>query len=341
MSVSEGMSYRDAGVDIDKADRIVAQMRDIIAETWTDGVEEDFGGFAASFVPEWRTYRRPRLVSCTDGVGTKLKMAARARRLRGTGVDCVAMVINDLVTGGARPLFFLDYLAANALDPEEVLEIMRGLADGCRRSRCALIGGETAEMPGTYADEGYELVGFAVGIAEGDPALQPRGPRSGDLLLALPSSGLHSNGFSLVRRLVQRQNWDLEDTVGSIGRPLGEALLRPTRIYAAPIIDLFEEESAVAAAHITGGGVCANVERVLPDHLTAELDWDSWEVPPIFSLLREAGSIAEEEMRRTFNMGVGMVAVVPEECREDALATAGAHGLCSWIVGRVVDKHGE
>jgi len=335
--VSEGMSYRDAGVDIRKADRIVRDMRDIVSETWTEGVQEDFGGFAASFVPDWSAYRHPRLVSCTDGVGTKLKLAGTAGRLRGTGVDCVAMVVNDLITSGARPLFFLDYLAANTLESDDVLEIVRGLADGCRRARCALIGGETAEMPGTYADDGYELVGFAVGIAEGDPSLQPREPEAGDLLMALPSSGLHSNGFSLVRRLVLRQGWSLTEKIPPLERPLGEALLRPTRIYAAPVLDLFREGSALVAANITGGGLEDNVRRVLPAHLAPDVDWQSWQVPPVFSLLDEAGGIGHKEMRRTFNMGVGMVVVVPSECRDDALATAGAHGLCSWMVGTVVE----
>ncbi len=333
--MSEGTSYRDAGVDIDRADAIVAQMESLLRTTWTEGCTDDFGGFAASFVPPCNDYRRPVLVACTDSVGTKIKLAAKTGHFSGIGVDCVGMVVNDMVTSRARPLFFLDYIASARLEEEPILGITEGLARGCRQAGCALIGGETAEMPGVYQTGDYELVGFGVGITEGDPQSPLRAPRPGDFLVALSSDGLHSNGFSLVRKLIDDMGWDLGETLGKLDVPLGEEVLRPTRIYVSVVLEMFSQGLSLAAAHITGGGIPGNVPRVLPTATRAKIDWSSWEPPPIFSLLADAGGITDTEMRRTFNMGVGMVLVVGPDQVDGALTTAADAGHEAWVMGRV------
>lgn len=335
--MSEGTSYRDAGVDIDRADAIVAQMESVIRTTWTDGCTDDFGGFAASFIPPCKEYRRPVLVACTDSVGTKIKLAARIGHFGGIGIDCVGMVVNDMVTSRARPLFFLDYIASARLEEEPILEITGGLADGCRQAGCALIGGETAEMPGVYQPGDYELVGFGVGITEGDPESTPRPPRPGDALVALASDGLHSNGFSLVRKLIDDVGWDLNETPGGLDVPLGQEVLRPTRIYVSVVLEMFSRGISLAAAHITGGGIPGNVPRVLPPGTRPGIDWSSWEPPSIFPLLADAGGISEIEMRRTFNMGVGMVLVVPPDRVDSALAAAKDADHHAWVIGGVIE----
>ncbi len=331
--MAEGTTYRDAGVDIERADAIVASMQEAIRGTWIEGTTDDFGDFAASFFPPWRDYRRPRLVACTDSVGTKIKLAAATGRHREVGVDCVGMVVNDMVTEGAQPLFLLDYIAASELKPEPVLQIVQGLAQGCREAGCALVGGETAEMPGVYNLDDHELVGFALGIAEGDRELLPRDPKPGDLLLGLPSAGLHSNGFSLVRQVVRDKGWDLEQVIAPLEVPLAEELMRPTRIYVRPVLDLFERGGALAFAHITGGGIPGNVIRALPRGTRPRIDWSSWERPPVFDLIADAGRVAEEEMRKTFNLGVGMVAVVPPEDLDRALGVAREAGVEAHVMG--------
>ncbi len=336
IEMTDGTTYRDAGVDIERADAIVARMQEAVRGTWIEGTTGDFGDFAASFFPPWREYRRPRLVACTDSVGTKIKLAAATGRYREVGVDCVGMVVNDMVTEGAKPLFLLDYIAAAELRPGPVLQIVQGLAGGCREAGCALVGGETAEMPGVYRPDDHELVGFALGIAEGDRELLPRAPRPGDLLLGLPSAGLHSNGFSLVRLILQKTGWSLDRVISPLEVPLGEELMRPTRIYVRAVLDLFERGGALAFAHITGGGIPGNVPRALPRGTRPHIDWSSWERPPIFELLAAAGTVAEEEMRRTFNLGVGMVAVVPPESFDRALEVAREAGLQAHQMGEVL-----
>ncbi|MFO8060359.1 MAG: phosphoribosylformylglycinamidine cyclo-ligase [Bacillota bacterium] len=339
--MTEGTTYRDAGVDIEKADAIVARMREAIRGTWIEGTTEDFGDFAASFFPPFADYRRPRLVACTDSVGTKIKLAAATGRHREVGIDCVGMVVNDMVTEGARPLFLLDYIASGQLQPEPILEIVEGLADGCRQAGCALVGGETAEMPGVYGEGDHEIVGFALGIAEGDPELLPRAPRPKDQLIGLASDGLHSNGFSLVRRVIADRGWELDRIVSPLEVSLGEELMRPTRIYARAVLDLFERGGALAFAHITGGGIPGNVPRVLPAGTAASIDWSSWERPPVFDLIADAGNVPEEEMRRTFNLGVGMVAVVPPEGVDRALEVAREAGVRAIPIGEVTAKGDE
>ncbi len=332
-----GISYRDAGVDIDAADRMVGRMSEVLKETWTEGVGTDFGGFAAAFSPPWKEYRDPRLLACTDGVGTKLRLLAEAGMYREAGRDCAGMVINDLITAGARPLFFLDYIAAARLEEGAVLGIVEGLAAACKEAGCALIGGETAEMPGYYAPGDYEVVGFAVGMAEGAPGTR-RPPEAGDVLVGIPSTGPHSNGFSLVRRILEAQKWSLADSPEGLEGSLAEHLLRATPIYADVVLPSLEDGSAVAAAHITGGGIPGNLPRALPEHLEAEVDWDSWPRPPVFEWLAAAGPVTEEEMRRTFNLGVGMVLVVPPSSVEAVLERTRGRGRPGWVMGAVRAK---
>ncbi len=331
------LSYRDAGVDIDAADRILDSLRETIMSTWTSRTVTELGGFAAAYQPPWEAYRRPHLVACTDGVGTKLKLAGQLEAYRGVGVDCVAMVVNDLVTGGARPLFFLDYIAAAKLEPKPIQALVEGLVEGCREAECALIGGETAEMPGVYQLGDHEIVGFAVGILEGDPGAKPRRIQPDDVAIGLASSGPHSNGYSLIRRIVEECGWHLTEPLDGLDETLGEALLRPTRIYVRPVRALFKKGWALACAHITGGGLMANISRVVPEGLQLQVDWSSWQVPPIFDVLADAGNVSVEEMRRTFNLGVGMVVIVPPETTNDALSLLDDLGYSAWLLGRVKD----
>ncbi len=333
--MSEGISYKDAGVDIDAADEIVRSIAGIIAETWGDEAGEEIGGFAGRYRPPWDRYCQPELVACTDSVGTKMRLASLVKDYSSVGADCAAMVLNDLIIERARPLFFIDYIAADTLQHDEVVQIVEGLAQACSEAGCALIGGETAEMPGFYQPGDYELVGFGVGIAEGSPEESARPPAEGDVLVALGSSGVHSNGFSLVRHLIDLHNWNLDKTPADLDAPLAEVLMRPTRIYVKALEQLFAEADALTAAHITGGGIPGNVPRVLPDGLTADIDWGSWETPAIFDFIREAGGVAEAEMRRTFNMGVGMVVIVREENVDDALKISDERGIESWAMGTV------
>ncbi|MFO7942676.1 MAG: phosphoribosylformylglycinamidine cyclo-ligase [Bacillota bacterium] len=330
----EGMSYSDAGVDVDKADRMVAKMEDILSRTWTEEVRGEFGGFAAAFAPPWKDYRDPQLIACTDGVGTKLRLLAETERFREAGRDCAAMVLNDLLAVGARPLFFLDYIAADRLEESQVLGIVRGLSEACAEAGCALIGGETAEMPGYYRSGDYEVVGFAVGLVEGTPD-EEREVREDDILIGIPSSGPHSNGFSLIRRILDESAWSLDSNFDEIEGELGERLLTPTPIYAPLLLPLFEEGLVKAAAHITGGGIPGNLPRIMPKGLTASVDWSSWERPGIFNLLARAGKVAEEEMRRTFNLGVGMVLVVAPEDVDSVIEATRKSGHEGWVMGRV------
>jgi phosphoribosylformylglycinamidine cyclo-ligase len=310
-------AYRDAGVDIAAGEAVVDGIRGAVASTHREGVLGGIGGFGGLFA--LGRYRDPVLVSGTDGVGTKLLVAQRLGRHRTIGIDLVAMCVNDIAVTGAEPLFFLDYFATGKLAPEVTVEVVEGIADGCRQAGCALIGGETAEMPGMYSPGHYDLAGFAVGAVERAEILAPRATvRPGDRLLAWPSSGLHSNGYSLVRRLVDALDWSAEH---GLGRPLGEVLLTPTRIY---VRELLAARGAIkGAAHITGGGLIENLPRILPDGLGARLDGAAWQAPPIFGLLAERGGLSQRELHRTFNMGLGMVcAVAPERASEGALEGA-------------------
>ncbi|SIP91215.1 phosphoribosylformylglycinamidine cyclo-ligase [Rhizobium sp. RU35A] len=310
-----GLTYSDAGVDIDAGNLMVEKIKPAVRSTRRPGAEGEIGGFGGLFDLKAAGFTDPVLVAANDGVGTKLKIAIDANRHDTVGIDLVAMCVNDLVVQGAEPLFFLDYFATGKLDPEQGAAIVLGIADGCRQAGCALIGGETAEMPGMYRDGDYDLAGFAVGAAERGQLLPSGDLAEGDVILGLTSSGVHSNGFSLVRKIVSLSGlaWDAPAPFAD-GKTLGEALLTPTRIYVKPLLKAIRETAGIKAlAHITGGGFPDNIPRVLPDTLAAEIDLGSIPVPPVFSWLSATGGVAANEMLRTFNCGVGMIAVVAAE----------------------------
>ena len=303
------ISYRDAGVDIDAGNALVDRIKPAAAATRRAGVMEGLGGFGALFDPRAAGYDDPVLVAATDGVGTKLRIAIDTGALDGVGIDLVAMCVNDLVCQGAEPLFFLDYFATGKLSVDEGARVIAGIAEGCRLSGCALIGGETAEMPGMYAAGDFDLAGFAVGAMQRGTAL-PRDVAAGDVLLGLRSDGVHSNGFSLVRKVAETAGLSWTDPSPFGQGTLGEALLAPTRLYVRPVLAAIRHGGVHAAAHITGGGLTENLPRVLPDGLGAEIDLDAWTLPPVFAWLSQAGGIAEREMLKTFNSGIGMVLAV-------------------------------
>lgn len=303
-----GYTYKDAGVDITAGNEAVEKIKPIVARTWRPGVLGGLGGFGGLFNLDLKKYPDPVLVSGTDGVGTKLRIAFAMNRHNTVGQDAVAMCVNDILVQGAEPLFFLDYLAVGRLVPSRVALIVEGVAEGCRQAGCALLGGETAEMPGFYTEEEYDIAGFAVGAVNRDKIIDGSGIKEGDVLLGLYSSGLHSNGFSLVRKVFE--NIPLDKEYPELDRPLGDVLLTPTRIYVKPILRLLEKVTIRGMVHITGGGLTENIPRILPDNMGAVIDLKSWEVPPVFRLIQKMGSIAETEMFRTFNMGIGFVVIV-------------------------------
>lgn len=321
-------SYRDAGVDIDAGDALVAALKPLARATARPGVIGGLGGFAALFDPKAAGFVDPVLVATTDGVGTKLKLAIETGCHATVGIDLVAMCVNDLVVGGAEPLFFLDYFATGSLAVEQAREVIAGIAAGCREAGCALVGGETAEMPGMYRAGDYDLAGFAVGAAERG-ALLPDQPRPGDVVIGLPSAGVHSNGFSLVRRIVAASGLAWSDPAPfAPDRTLGDALLTPTRIYVQPVLGLHRAGLVRAAAHITGGGLPGNLVRVLPEGVTAVLDAAAWALPPVFAWLGRAGGVAPDELVRVFNCGIGMALVVRDAAAAiDWLAAAGHQAM--------------
>jgi phosphoribosylformylglycinamidine cyclo-ligase len=303
----DSLSYRDAGVDIDAGDALVERIKPFAKRTMRPEVLAGIGGFGA-LVELPKRYRNPVLVSGTDGVGTKLKLAFMLNRHDTVGIDLVAMSVNDVLVQGAEPLFFLDYFACGRLDVAVAADVIKGIARGCEAAGCALIGGETAEMPGMYPDGEYDLAGFCVGVVEKDGVVDGRAIVPGDVVLGLASSGAHSNGYSLVRRILERARPDL--TADLHGRPLADALIEPTRIYVKPVLKLLGEVKVKGLAHITGGGLVENVPRVLPDAVRAVLEKSAWPLPPLFRWLQEQGNVAEAEMHRVFNCGIGMVVVV-------------------------------
>jgi len=303
--------YQEAGVDITLGNAFVDRIKPLIRKTFTPGVITDIGGFGGLFRLEASAFKRPVLVSSTDGVGTKLKIAQELRQHQTVGLDLVAMCVNDIIVQGATPLFFLDYLATGKIDLDTLTAIVEGIVEGCRQAECALIGGETAEMPGLYAPEEYDLAGFVVGIVDQDQLIDGSRIQPGDRLIGLASNGLHSNGFSLVRKVFfTDQQFDPQQVLPELGGPLGEELLKPTRIYVKPIVSLLKKYPLNGLAHITGGGIVENLPRILPGHCQARIQGDSWDIPPIFSLLKKLGAVSEEEMWRVFNNGLGMILVV-------------------------------
>ena len=304
-----GLSYRDAGVDIDAGDALVENIKPYAKRTMRPEVMAGIGGFGA-LIELPKRYREPVLVAGTDGVGTKLKLAFALNRHATIGIDLVAMSVNDILVQGAEPLFFLDYYVCEKLDVATATDVIRGIADGCEQAGCALIGGETAEHPNAFPVGEYDLAGFAVGVVEKSKAIDGRGIAAGDVLIGLPSSGLHSNGFSLVRKVIERAGSDLAAPLEGDGRPLGDALLAPTRIYVKAVRALLEQVAVKGMAHITGGGITENTHRMFPDGLRARVNAASWSRPALFTWLARVGGIAEDEMLRTFNCGIGFVLVV-------------------------------
>jgi phosphoribosylformylglycinamidine cyclo-ligase len=333
-----GPSYRESGVDVELADRTVPRLHELAARTARPGLLAGIGGFGGLFDLSALAYRRPVLVSGTDGVGTKLKIAFATGRHDTVGQDCVAMCVNDILTHGAEPLFFLDYLALASYDPKTVLEVVKGVADGCALAGCALIGGETAQLPGFYQPGEYDLAGCAVGVVEKDAVLDGSRIRAGDAIVGLESSGLHSNGYSLVRRaLLERRGLALDSRPSELGGPtLADELLRPTRIYVRPVLAALRAGLEVhGMSHITGGGLADNAFRPLPDGCRAVVETGTWPVPPVFRLLRAAGGIGAAEMLRTFNCGLGYLLYVPAGEAEAAVAFMARQGLGAHFVGRV------
>lgn len=336
MNNSRSESYAAAGVDITAGYKAVELMKKHIARTITDGVCSDVGGFGGLFeLPEG--YKKPILVSGTDGVGTKLKMAFLMDKHDTVGIDCVAMCVNDIICCGAKPLFFLDYIACGKNYPEKIADIVSGIAEGCVQSGAALIGGETAEMPGFYPVDEYDLAGFSVGIVDKDKILDNSKVTEGDVIIALPSSGVHSNGFSLVRKVFDVENVDIKAPVAELnGKSIGEALLTPTKIYVKPMLALFDEVTVKAVSHITGGGFYENIPRSLPKGYSAKIDKSSLRILPIFDLIKKVGTIPERDMFNTFNMGVGMSVVVNATDADKALEILKSNGEDAYIIGTVV-----
>lgn len=330
------LTYADAGVSIDAGNALVKAIGPIARSTARPGADGEIGGFGGFFDLKAAGYSNPLLVAANDGVGTKLKLAIDTGRHGGVGIDLVAMCANDLVVQGAEPLFFLDYYATGKLDNEVAAAVVGSIAEGCRRAGCALIGGETAEMPGMYAEGDYDLAGFCVGAVDRDKVLTGDRVAPGDIILALASSGVHSNGFSLVRRIVEQEGWDLESAFPALGgRSLAEALLEPTRIYVRALLPLVQERLVKGLAHITGGGLLENIPRILPDGCHANIDASRWQLPAVFALLQEGGRIAPEELARTFNCGVGMVLVVSPQQREAAADLLEGAGEQLFEIGRI------
>ncbi len=333
------LTYASAGVDIDKADIFVDVIKKISKQTPRSGVLGEIGGFGGLFSPNLTNYERPVLVSSTDGVGTKLKIAVMMNKHNTIGIDLVAMCVNDIAVQGARPLFFLDYLSMGELKTGVATEIIKGIAKGCIEANCALIGGETAEMPGMYKNNEYDLAGFAVGLVDNSKIVDGSGIGAGHKLIGLASSGLHSNGYSLVRKLCfEILNMKIDTYVPELGKIIGEELITPTKIYSEIIHSFIKDLPIHGLAHITGGGLAENVVRVLPDTCQAVVQTDSWDVPPIFHFIQDAGKISDREMRRTFNNGIGLVGIVPDNTAQEILERLNAMSEKAFLIGEIVER---
>jgi len=327
------LSYKDAGVDIDAGNALVERIKGVVKETRRPEVMGGLGGFGAlCSLPQ--KYREPVLVSGTDGVGTKLRLAMDLKRHDSIGIDLVAMCVNDLIVQGAEPLFFLDYYATGKLDVDTAASVITGIAEGCKQSGCALVGGETAEMPGMYHGEDYDVAGFCVGVVERSEIIDGSKVSAGDALIALASSGPHSNGYSLVRKILEVSQTNPEETQLD-GKPLADHLLEPTRIYVKNVLELIANSDIHAIAHITGGGFWENIPRVLPDNTQAIIDGSSWQWPAVFNWLQQAGDVSTHEMYRTFNCGVGIIIALPQQEVENALALLNKLGENAWQIGTI------
>jgi phosphoribosylformylglycinamidine cyclo-ligase len=333
------VTYKDAGVDIDAGNRFVQMIKPLVKATSRPEVLADIGGFGGLFSLHADKYKKPILVSSTDGVGTKLKLAFMMDRHDTVGIDLVAMCVNDVIVQGAEPLFFLDYLATGKLSPEKAVQIVKGISDGCIQAGCALIGGETAEMPGMYGEGEYDLAGFTVGVVDDSKIIDGSSVTVGDQVIGIASTGLHSNGYSLARKVFfERMGLGVDSLLPELDKPLGEELMTPTRIYVKTILNLLRDFQIKGMAHITGGGIVENLPRVLPKHCRAVIRKDSWPKLPIFELLRQGGNIDELEMYRTFNYGVGMTLVVPGKEVDDILGRLGGLNENAYVIGEIVKR---
>ncbi len=336
--MKESFTYADAGVDIEKANKLVDTIGKIAKQTFRSGVIGDIGGFGGLFSLNLANLDRPVLVSSTDGVGTKLKIAFMLDKHDTVGIDLVAMCVNDIIVQGAKPLFFLDYLSMGNLDNQRAANIIKGIAEGCKQSQCALLGGETAEMPGFYQANEYDLAGFAVGVVDYSKIIEGTEIRVGHKLIGIASSGLHSNGYSLVRKICfEVLKLKLDQNIAELGKTIGEELLTPTKIYVATINGLLKDLPIHGIAHITGGGISENIVRIVPQACSILIRDGSWDVPPIFSFLQQAGNISEKEMVRTFNMGLGMIVVVPDHAALDVLQRIEAMNERAFVIGEIGD----
>jgi len=338
-SMDKKLTYKDAGVDIDAADEFIDSVKRIVKPTFRPEVLTGIGGFGSQFALNMQKYKEPVLVSSTDGVGTKLRVAFMMNRHDTIGIDLVAMCVNDIIVQGAEPLFMLDYLATGRLDTAVLVEVVRGIARGCEQAGCALVGGETAEMPSFYADGEYDVAGFVVGAVEREKAIDGSMVAVGDTVIGIASSGVHSNGLSLARKVVfDVKGLDPHDHIGELGCSIGEELLRPTRIYVKTVLNLMRDFSIHGIAHITGGGLTDNVARVLPKGCCATISMGRWPVPPVFGLLQQWGGIEMPEMLRTFNCGIGLVLIVGAAEAEDVLIRLKGLSEEAWVIGTVEDR---
>lgn len=329
-----GLDYKSAGVDIEAGNQLVERIKPIAARTRIPGVMAGLGGFGSMFELPLDRYRNPILVSGTDGVGTKLKLALDTGIHSTVGIDLVAMCVNDIIVQGAEPLFFLDYFATGKLDVDTAASVIEGIGKGCELAGAALVGGETAEMPGMYADGEYDLAGFCVGIVEKSQIIDGTQVKAGDALIGIASSGPHSNGYSLIRKIISHSNASLNDDFN--GRPLGEALLEPTRIYVKSLLNLIKQVPVHALAHITGGGITENLPRVLPNQLSAQIDLQAWTLPNIFKWLQDQGRVSQADMLTTFNCGIGMIVCVAPEDAAKTVATLNASGETAFSIGQII-----
>lgn len=337
----QGLTYKDAGVDIEAGAEVVELIKKSVRSTFRQGVLTDIGGFGGLFSIDKDKYNEPVLISGTDGVGTKLKIAHDMDIHNTVGIDLVAMCVNDILVNGAEPLFFLDYFATGVLDPGKAADVIEGIANGCRQAGCALLGGETAEMPGFYAPGEYDLAGFAVGIVDKEDIIAGVDIKEGDAIIGLASSGIHSNGYSLVRKLVDSVGLKLDKTYWDGGLSLGEELLKPTRIYVKSVLKLIKSLHVKGIAHITGGGLTHNVPRILPESVDAGIKTGSWPMPEIFNFMQREGNISSAEMLQTFNMGIGMVIVLDDGLVEEAVSILSQDGEKACIIGKIISGKGE
>ena len=337
--MKESLTYKDAGVNIDTANRLVERIKSIAKTSFRPEVLTDIGGFSGLFSLDTRKYKKPVLTSSTDGVGTKLKVAFMMNRHDTIGIDLVAMSVNDILAQGAEPLFFLDYLSTSKVDLTIQEDVITGITSGCREAGCALIGGEIAEMPSFYKEGEYDLAGFVVGAVDQDKIIDGSKVKSGDKIVGIASSGIHSNGYSLVRKIVfEKLNLNLDERIEAFGRTLGEELLEPTKIYVKPVLEIVSEFHVHGISHITGGGLLENIPRILPDNCQAVIHKGSWEILPVFTFLQEKGNVAESEMFRTFNSGIGMALIVPGEEADEVIPRLSNMNLKSYLIGKITTR---